>query len=92
MKENVSDKTYKDPEERKEELREQKSSLHVLLDGILFENPVLCQVLGTCPLLAITTSAKNAFFMGLAVIFVQIGSEVIISMFTMSSPFLPYDL
>jgi len=81
MKENVSDKTYKDPGERQEELKEKNSPMHILLDGILFQNPVLVLVLGTCPLLAITTSAKNAVSMGLAVIFVQVGSEVIISLF-----------
>jgi len=65
MKENVSDKTYKDPGERQVELKEKNSPMHILLDGILFQNPVLVLVLGTCPLLAITTSAKNAVSMGL---------------------------
>ena len=81
MKENVSDQLYKDPGERQKELKEKNSPIHVLLDGIIFQNPVLVLVLGTCPLLAITTSAKNAVSMGLAVIFVQVGSEVIISLF-----------
>lgn len=81
MKENVSDQLYKDPDERQKELKEKNSPIHVLLDGILFQNPALVLVLGTCPLLAITTSAKNAVSMGLAVIFVQVGSEVIISLF-----------
>lgn len=80
MKENVSDKTYMNPEERLIEKKKKDAPLNILLDGILFENPVFRLVLGTCPLLAVTTSAKNAFFMGLAVIFVQAGSEVIISL------------
>lgn len=79
MKEDVSDKTYLNPDERLAEQKKKNAPLHVLLSGILFENPALVLVLGTCPLLAITTTAQNAFFMGLAVIFVQVGSEVIIS-------------
>jgi len=71
---------YKDPEERKKEQKEKDSPMHILMDGILFENPVFRLVLGICPLLAITTSAKNAVSMGIAVIFVLMGSEFIISM------------
>ncbi|NLT10900.1 MAG: electron transport complex subunit RsxE [Clostridiaceae bacterium] len=54
--------------------------MRILLDGVLFENPALRLILGTCPLLAITISAKSSFFMGLAVIFVLVGSEFIISL------------
>jgi len=77
---------YKDPEERKKEQKAKDSPMQILWDGILFENPVFRLVLGTCPLLAITTSAKNAVSMGLAVIFVQMGSEVIISLFRKMIP------
>ncbi len=80
MKENVTDQTYKNPDERTKEQKKKDSPMQILLDGVLFQNPVFRLVLGTCPLLAITTSAKNAVSMGLAVIFVQMGSEVIISM------------
>lgn len=86
MKENAMDKTYKDPEERLDEQKKKDSPMQILLDGVLFENPVFRLVLGTCPLLAITTSAKNAVSMGLAVIFVQMGSEVIISMLRKAIP------
>ncbi|MHB8961642.1 MAG: electron transport complex subunit RsxE [Saccharofermentanales bacterium] len=48
--------------------------------GILIENPVLRLVLGTCPTLAISTSAKNGIGMGLAATFVLIGSNLVISM------------
>jgi Na+-translocating ferredoxin:NAD+ oxidoreductase subunit E len=60
--------------------KEKISPLKILWNGIMDENPVFRLLLGTCPLLAITTSAKNAISMGLAVIFVQAGSEVIISL------------
>lgn len=44
------------------------------------EAPPFRLVLGLCPSLAVTTAAENGFWMGLAVIFVLAGSEVIISL------------
>lgn len=49
-------------------------------DGILYSNPTFRLVLGTCPTLALTTAAFNGIGMGLAVTFVLICSNVIISM------------
>ena len=49
-------------------------------DGLINNNPVLKLVLGTCPTLALTTAATNGIGMGLAVTFVLICSNVIISM------------
>jgi electron transport complex protein RnfE len=77
-KETVSNLVQTDNQSAK--AKDQTSPLRLLLNGILDENPVFRLVLGTCPLLAVTTSAKNAVSMGLAVIFVQAGSEVIISL------------
>jgi Na+-translocating ferredoxin:NAD+ oxidoreductase subunit E len=51
-----------------------------LTKGILVENPVLRLVLGTCPALAVTTSAKNGIGMGIAATFVLIGSNLVIAM------------
>ena len=47
--------------------------------GIVKENPVLRLILGTCPALAVTTSVKNGLGMGAAVIFVLVGSNLVIS-------------
>lgn len=49
-------------------------------DGLIFNNPTFRLVLGTCPTLALTTMASNGIGMGLAVTFVLICSNVIISM------------
>lgn len=49
-------------------------------NGILNENPVLRLVLGTCPTLAITTSAKDGIGMGLAATAVLICSNAVISL------------
>ncbi len=52
----------------------------IALDGLLRQNPTLKLVLGTCPTLALTTAAINGVGMGLAVTFVLICSNVIISL------------
>ncbi len=52
----------------------------IALNGLAKQNPTFKLVLGTCPTLAITTSAFNSFGMGLAVTFVLICSNVIISL------------
>lgn len=49
------------------------------VDGVLRNNPTFRLVLGTCPTLALTTAAMNGIGMGLAVTFVLIFSNVIIS-------------
>ena len=49
--------------------------------GIIANNPIFVLMLGLCPTLAVTTSVKNAFAMGLAASFVLVCSNVIISAF-----------
>jgi len=56
-----------------------KFSSH-LKRGILTENPTFVQVLGTCPTLAVTTSATNGIGMGLSVLVVLAGSNLVISL------------
>jgi electron transport complex protein RnfE len=46
--------------------------------GIWKENPVFVQVLGMCPMLAVTNSAINALAMGAATAFVLLGSSTLI--------------
>lgn len=52
--------------------------------GIIKENPLFVTVLGTCPSLAITTSLENAIGMGIAVFFVLVLSNLIISLITVN--------
>jgi electron transport complex protein RnfE len=52
----------------------------IFKSGIIDENPTFRLVLGTCPTLAITTSAVNGIGMGLATTAVLIGSNVVISL------------
>ncbi len=56
------------------------SNLHELTKGLIKENPTLVGLLGMCPTLAITTTAKNGIGMGLATTFVLIGSNIVISL------------
>lgn len=56
-----------------------KTVTGALKNGILTENPVLRLVLGTCPTMAVTTSATNAIGMGIAATLVLICSNAAIS-------------
>lgn len=51
-----------------------------LTNGIVRENPTLRLILGTCPTLAVTTSAANAIGMGAAATLVLVGSNLVISL------------
>ena len=50
-----------------------------LLRGIWRENPVFVQVLGLCPALAVSNTARNALAMGLATLFVVTSSNAVIA-------------
>ena len=56
-----------------------ENKLHIILRGILSENPVLILILGTCPTLAMTTGVVSAFSMGIAAAIVLICSNIVIS-------------
>ncbi|MGI6690500.1 MAG: electron transport complex subunit RsxE [Christensenellales bacterium] len=58
----------------------EKSLRSIFMNGILTENPIYRLVLGTCPAIAVTTSAINGIGMGLATTLVLIGSNVVISL------------
>ncbi|TFG63475.1 MAG: electron transport complex subunit E [Gemmatimonadales bacterium] len=50
-----------------------------LMRGIWRENPVLVQLLGLCPALAVTNTVANSLAMGLATFFVLVGSSLLVS-------------
>ena len=52
----------------------------IMKKGIWTENPVFKQLLGMCPLLAVTTSAENGFAMGMASMFVLICANLVVSL------------
>jgi len=49
------------------------------LRGLWRDNPVFVQVLGACPTLAVTNTARNALAMGLATLCVLVASNAIVS-------------
>ena len=53
----------------------------ISLDGLWRNNPALVQLLGLCPLLAVTGSVVNALGLGLATLFVLCGSNIAVSLF-----------
>ncbi len=61
-------------------MSEKKSLGKTIFNGIIPENPTFRLVLGTCPTLAVTTSAINGLGMGAAATFVLVCSNVAISL------------
>ncbi len=56
------------------------SKFKILVNGLITENPIFVLTLGMCPTLATSTSAINGMSMGLATLFVLVGSNVVVSM------------
>ncbi len=50
------------------------------IKGLWRENPVFVQVLGMCPVLAVSNTAENALAMGLATAFVLLMSNILVSL------------
>lgn len=51
----------------------------IAVNGIWKNNPALVQLLGLCPLLAVTGSVVNALGLGLATMVVLLGSNIVVS-------------
>ncbi|WP_026375307.1 electron transport complex subunit RsxE [Aestuariibacter salexigens] len=59
---------------------QQATSADTFIKGLWRDNPVFVQVLGMCPVLAVTNSAVNALTMGLATLFVLLMSNIMVSL------------
>ena len=66
-----------------------KEYVRIFTNGLVKENPLIMLMIGLCSALAITTSVANGIGMGLAMTFVIVLSEMIISMFR---KFIPNDI
>jgi len=53
---------------------------HILREGLWVNNPGLVQLLGLCPLLAVTTNAINGLGLGLATLLTLVASNVTVSL------------
>ena len=60
---------------------EAPSDMDTFLKGLWRENPVFVQVLGMCPVLAVTNTVINSVVMGLATMFVLVMSSIFVSTF-----------
>ncbi|KFA96594.1 electron transport complex subunit E [Vibrio sp. ER1A] len=56
------------------------TSKELLKNGLWSNNPALVQLLGLCPLLAVSSTVTNALGLGLATLAVLVGSNVIVSL------------
>lgn len=61
-------------------MKEKKSLMSLIYDGVIKSNPSLVLMLGMCPTLAVTTSATNGFGMGVSTMAVLIVSNLLISL------------
>ncbi|MDC9719152.1 MAG: electron transport complex subunit E [Gammaproteobacteria bacterium] len=52
----------------------------LVMDGLWHNNPALVQLLGLCPLLAVTGSVVNALGLGFATLLVLVGSNLLVSL------------
>ncbi len=52
----------------------------VFKNGIINDNPIFVQLIGMCSTLAVTTNVQNSLAMGLAVVAVLVGSNLVISL------------
>ena len=57
----------------------QTTPQHYFVRGIWDENPVLVQMLGLCPALAVTNTVANSIAMGVATLFVLTGSSLLVA-------------
>ena len=55
-------------------------NIRVLIDGIIFDNPVLIQVVGMCATLATSVSVINGVGMGLSTTAVLVCANIVVSM------------
>jgi electron transport complex protein RnfE len=58
-----------------------KRYINIFTNGIIRENPLLMLMIGLCSALAVTTEVANGIGMGIAMTFVLLMSEVVISIF-----------
>ncbi|MBL1352527.1 MAG: electron transport complex subunit E [Zetaproteobacteria bacterium] len=52
----------------------------IFANGFWHNNAIFAQLLGMCPLLGVTTSAENGFWMGAATLLALLGSNLVVSL------------
>jgi Na+-translocating ferredoxin:NAD+ oxidoreductase subunit E len=57
------------------------TAINRLANGLFKENPIFKLALSMCPAVAMTNNIRNGFMLGLAVLFVQVASNVTVAIF-----------
>lgn len=70
----------KQPGNTIDEMRTVPPATDEFIKGLWRDNPVFVQVLGMCPVLAVSNTAMNALAMGLATTFVMLMSNILVSL------------
>jgi electron transport complex protein RnfE len=60
-------------------VKKEKTLGQIFMNGVVEENPILVLMLGLCPLLAVSGTAKDALGMGVATTFVLVCSNLLVS-------------
>lgn len=58
-----------------------KRLFNIFIRGLVVENPLMILMIGLCSAVAVTSSVENAIGMGLAMTFVNVCAELVISLF-----------
>lgn len=56
------------------------TNTELMKNGLWYNNPTVVQLLGLCPLLAVSATVTNALGLGLATTMVLVGSNLIVSL------------
>lgn len=86
MDNSVETKVEQVPEEVKTPRASNPRIKEIILNGLIFQNPILVLFLGMCSTLAVSTSLTNALGMGLSTTVVLVCSNVVISLLRRAIP------
>lgn len=75
----MSSKTHTESKKALSTSLDEPGSTNEFIKGLWKDNPVFVQVLGMCPVLAVSNTAENALAMGLATAFVLLMSNILVS-------------
>ncbi len=86
MPETKQDATVSTAVETTPEVKKDSRVKEIVLNGLIFQNPILVLFLGMCATLAVSTSLTNAVGMGLSTTAVLVCSNVVISLLRKAIP------
>ncbi|WP_236037263.1 electron transport complex subunit E [Marinomonas vulgaris] len=76
----ADDSTLENTQDNVESNKPSANYAEIIYNGIWKNNPALVQLLGLCPMLAVTSTVVNALGLGLATLVVLVGSNIAVSL------------